>query len=210
MAWGDGYELSGITEHEQRVAWLYVHEDTWAPLSLMQMEDERGVEDERGGPCLVLGDGHHRLAATLLLGQPVTISVDFGYREEVSDLLHKLGASTVLPATTGLFGRGIFLSQEGTEGVHVYTAGTGPRNFRCWLEDTASGECVARHSSQLWHTTDGGAHSLRAADTPEDAHVTGFSAACEAMLGNADAGLTRYLLSEYRHAERQNAVIDPL
>lgn len=192
-----GSELQAIEEHERRVAWLYANPDTWEPVIVAQ--------GDLSSPSLEMTDGHHRLAAALLRKAELEVLVEGGMRSHVSKLLSTRQGEWLVVPETEAFGTGVFpVDGDGQVAVRVYGEGG-----RCWVEDMATGECLARYGHKLW--TVGSAvgdmpaasalgetalqrqAAIRAPGTSPRDHLEGFIKACVSLIGGHGTGLRDFI-----------------
>lgn len=189
-----GHELDSLSDHERRVAWLYLNAEGWQPVTT-----EAGVVDE----CVMLSDGHHRLAAALLLAIKLTVEVKIGVRSHITNFLDGAGGQWLNYPSTEVFGVGVFPADASNNHASVKIYGG---NGRCWVEDIMTGECVARYGHKLWTvstvsagelpgTTDDPPkqHRICPEGAPKDEHEKSFTAACQSAFGERNNTLGAYI-----------------
>jgi hypothetical protein len=180
-----GHELFTSEDHEARVAWLMARPETWSPLSV-----ELPVEAEAGGPYMNLGDGHHRLAAAILLDAEVDVLLRRGSASVAERWCESAAGQWRRPPQGEVFGEGVLPGHAGP--LHAHGQGG-----KLWVEGLTTGVCLARYGSRVWHVDgrDGGPgqHALRTPDMTETAFLQQFCLAADEAHGRDDGVLSRYL-----------------
>lgn len=178
-----GGDLETLEQHSARVAWLMRQTQTWAPL------DGSTALYAEGAIAFGLADGHHRLAAAILLDRHVDIALSAGAREVAEQLLQATGGEWVEPPQGEVFGEGVFPGRDGV--IHAYGM-----HRKCWVERLATAECLGQFGPQVWRVAEEGdmyaRHAVRRESSFED-FLAEFGEVVDQVLGMGDGALSGYL-----------------